>query len=121
MFDRDLLAAVMAVMPRMRGPAMQGVAAYDFFSAGPMARAHLVSSRRLRLRGLGLRRYGGRRRGRSLGEGGRAQAESDDTGKRQHKLIYDVLLGVFTSKYLLFASSPNVITSRNFPNYNFPM
>jgi len=35
MFDRDLLAAVMAVMPRMRGPAMQGVMAYDFFSAGP--------------------------------------------------------------------------------------
>ena len=55
MFDRDLLAAVMAVMPHMRGRAMQEMAAYDFLFAGPMARAHFVSSARLRLRGLNLR------------------------------------------------------------------
>ena len=64
MFDRDPLAVVMAVMPRMRDPAMQGVVAYNFLRAGPMARAHLVSNGRLRLRGLILRRCDGSRRGR---------------------------------------------------------
>jgi hypothetical protein len=62
MFDDDLLAIVMAVMPRMRDPTMQGAVAYDhgFLRAGPMARPHLVSSG-LRLRGLNafLRRGGG--------------------------------------------------------------
>ena len=72
MFDDDLLAA----MPRMRDSTMQGVVAYDrdFLRAGPMARPHLVSDGRLRLRGLNafLRRCGGRRRSRILGEDCRA-------------------------------------------------
>ena len=88
MFDRDPLAVVMAVMPRMRDPAMQGLAAYNFLRAGPMARAHLVSNGRLRLRGLILRRCDGSRRGRFLSEGRRAQAESGDGGERQHNQLH---------------------------------
>ena len=54
MFDDDLLAIAIAVMPRMRDPAMQGAVAYDhdFLRAGPMARPHLVGNGRLGLRGL---------------------------------------------------------------------
>ncbi|SRR6266566_3383881 len=96
MFDDDLLAVVVAVIPSMRDPAMQSAVAYDhdFLRAGPMARPHLVSNR-LRLRGLNtfLRRCGRRRRGGILGEGRRAQAESGDGGERQYKLIHDLLLG----------------------------
>ncbi len=92
MFDDDLL-----VVRRMRDPTMQDAVAYDhsFLRAGPMARPHLVSNGRLRLRGLNafLRRCGGRRRGGILSEGRRAQAESGDGGERQHKLIHDILLG----------------------------
>jgi len=84
-----------AVMPRMHDLAMQGVMTHDFLRAGPMARARLVSSGRLRLR---LRRCGGSRRGSILGERRRAQAESGDGGERQYKFIHDVLLGVIASK-----------------------
>jgi hypothetical protein len=65
MLDDDLLAVAMDVMPRMQDPAMQGVVAYDYdlLRAGPMARPHLMSNGRLRLRGLNtfLRRCGGLR------------------------------------------------------------
>src|SRR5262245_36969814 len=88
-FDRDVLAV--AVVPRH--PVMPDMMADDFLRAGPMARAHLLRNGRLRLRGLTLRRCSGSRRGGSLGEGRRAQAESGDRGERQHKLMHDVLLG----------------------------
>lgn len=97
-FDDDLLAVVVAVVPRVQDPAMQRAVAHDhdLLRAGPMARPHLVGNGRLRLRGLNasLRRCGGgRRRGGILGKGRGAKAESGDGGERQHKLIHDVLLG----------------------------
>src|SRR5262249_59669260 len=45
MFYRDPLAVVMAVMPRMRDPAMQGVVAYNFLRARLMAPPPLFGHR----------------------------------------------------------------------------
>jgi hypothetical protein len=64
MFDDDLLAVGIAVMPRMQDPAMHGALPcdHDLLCAGPVGRPHLVSDGRLGLRGLNafLRRCGGR-------------------------------------------------------------
>ena len=92
MSDSDPLALVMAVMTRMRDRAMQGGMAYDFLRTGTMARTHLVSIGLLRLDGLVLRRCGGSRCGRILGERRRAQADRGDGGECKQKLIHDVLL-----------------------------
>src|SRR5262249_45472774 len=105
MFDRDFLAV--AVL-RLGHSVMPDMMADDFLRAGPMARAHLVRNGRLRLRGLILRRCSGSRRGGSLGEGRRTQAESGDGGGRQDKLMHDVLLGgAHTSSSSLLRHSCN--------------
>jgi 2-polyprenyl-6-methoxyphenol hydroxylase-like FAD-dependent oxidoreductase len=67
MFDGDLLAVVVAIMPRVRGLEMHGavMTGHDLLPVGPMARLHFMCTGRLRLRGLTtlLRRCSGRRCG----------------------------------------------------------
>ena len=93
MFDDDLLAVVVAIMPRVRGLEMHGavMAGHDLLPVGPMARLHFMRTGRLRLRGLNafLRRCSGRR----CGEHRRPEAEGGSGREYQHKLIHDVLLG----------------------------
>ena len=94
----------------------------DFLCAGPMARPHLVSTGCLRLGRLNafLRRRNGRRRGRILSEGRRAQTESGDSSERQHKLIHDVLLGD-DKQIVPICLLHHVTTLPCFPNYKFHM